>query len=343
MRKNIVQRKHTHEGGRAAHTNPLQALRRSVMACLLWEKEFYEDGETIAERIQCLAHQCAPEDVALMATEARLDFKLRHAPLMLVRELARHPKARGKMIGDAICNVVQRADELAEFLALYWAEGKQPLSKQVKAGLACAFRKFDAYQLAKYNRKGAVSLRDVLFMVHATPKDKQQGEIWRQLVDGTLPAPDTWEVALSGGSDKKEVFTRLMRQKKLGYMALLRNLRNMHEAGVDTDLVKGQLLEGAAKSKALPFRFIAAARACPAFEPTLDEAMQRALSRMDRLPGKTIVLVDVSASMVGTRVSQKSDIDRLDAAAALAALVRGISDDCEVFTFSHVIERKPAR
>src|SRR5262249_6598311 len=40
----------THEGARAQHISILARLRRSVLSCLLWESEFYEDGEEISKR-----------------------------------------------------------------------------------------------------------------------------------------------------------------------------------------------------------------------------------------------------------------------------------------------------
>lgn len=330
----------THQGGPAVPSNPLQELRRTVLACMLWEKSFYESGEAVAERIRRLVPLCQPSDVIALAVDARGPMRLRHAPLLLMRELARHPSR--PWIAEALADVIQRADELAEFLALYWADGRQPLSAQVKKGLARAFRKFDAYQLAKYNRDNAIKLRDVLFLVHAKPKDDEQRAVWKQLVDSTLPAPDTWEVALSSGADKRETFERLIREGNLGYMALLRNLRNMAEAGVSRDLVADALIDGAAKSKALPFRYVAAARAVPQWEPMVDKAMQAALGAMPRLPGKTVVLVDVSGSM-DWALSVKSDLTRMDAAAALAVLVRGVAEDARVFTFSQKIVEVPPR
>lgn len=329
----------THENGAAKRINPLQELRRSVMACLLWEKQFYEDGQDIAARIASLVAKNKPEDVAALAIEARSQFRLRHAPLLLVRELAR---GKGSVVGKTLSQVIQRADELTEFLAIYWKDGKRPLSAQVKKGLASAFRKFDAYQLAKYNRDGAVKLRDALFLCHAKPKDEEQEAVWKRLVDKTLPAPDTWEVALSGGADKKTTFERLIAENNLGYMALLRNLRNMKEAGVDKAIVADALMKGAAKSKALPFRFVAAARAVPAWEDKIDAAMQLALGDQETLPGKTAILVDVSGSMEHP-LSAKSDLRRIDAAAALAVLLAGIADDLEVYTFSTQVVQVPPR
>lgn len=341
MRTNLaVKPVYTHEGAKASHINPTEELRRTVMACMLWESGFYESGEDVADRIKRLVPLCKPEDVAAMAVEARDKQRLRHAPLLLVRELARYPSRFA--VADTLAHVIQRADELAEFLALYWKEGKKPIPKQVKLGLAQAFTKFDEYALAKYNRDNAVKLRDVLFLCHAKPKDDEQAALWKRLVDKQLVAPDTWEVALSGGADKKEAFTRLLQENKLGYMALLRNLRNMQEAGVDSSLVFAALQSGAAKAKALPFRYVAAARAVPAWEPALDAAMQVAMQGLQKLDGRTVVLVDVSGSM-DSKLSSKSDLSRIDAASALAVLVRGLSDNCRVLTFSTQVVEVPAR
>lgn len=319
-----------------SHMTPIQALTRSVASCLLWEKEFYEDGQTIGDRIVELCAKVKPADLAALAVRARSEFNLRHVPLLLTAELAKHG---GAVVADTLVEVIQRADELSEFLTLYWRKGKTPISKQVKKGLAQALTKFDAYQLAKYDREKAIRLRDVLFMVHAKPKDEQQAAVWKQLVDGTLASPDTWEVALSAGADKRETFERLIRENNLGYLALLRNLRNMTEAGVDTALIREAILARKGAQRVLPFRYVAAARACPQLEPVLDQALSEAISSLPVLPGLTAVLVDVSGSM-DTRLSERSDLNRIDAAAALASLVHG---HVRMFSFSNAVVEVPPR
>lgn len=317
----------------------IDQLRRSVLSCLLWESEFYESGESIADRIIDLSTKVPPDELAALAIEARTEHNLRHVSLLLLVELAKHGRGEN-CVSHAIEKTIQRADELGEFVSLYWRAGKTPLSKQVKKGLALALRKFDAYQLAKYDREKAVRIRDVLFLVHAKPKDDAQAAIWKQLVDGTLPTPDTWEVALSAGNDKRESFDRLLREGKLGYLALLRNLRNMTEAGVDVGLVRDAILarkNGA--DRVLPFRYVAAARACPRLEPAIDQALSEAIGELTILPGHTLVLVDVSGSM-DARLSAKSDLSRMDAACALASLING---DVRMFSFSHALVEVPPR
>ena len=327
----------THEGAPAAPLSAELRLRRSVASCFLWEDEFYEDGQSIADRIAVLAADVEPTVVAALAVEARERFNLRHAPLLLLNALTR--TGSGAMVAEAIERTIQRADELTEFLAVYWRNGRRPLSKQAKLGLGRALAKFDAYQLAKYDRDGPIKLRDVLFLTHPKPKDEAQAALWKSLAERTLPSPDTWEVSLSGGADKKETFERLLGEGKLGYLALLRNLRSMDQAGVDETLVKAAILARKGAHRVLPFRYVAAARAAPRFEPWLDEALMEAVLEGPVFSGRTIVLVDVSGSM-DARLSAKSDLKRIDAAAALASVVPG---DLRVFTFSNDVVEVPAR
>jgi 60 kDa SS-A/Ro ribonucleoprotein len=331
---------HTHEGAVAHVLNPERQLRRSVMACMLWEDTFYEDGQSIADRIAALVEKVKFEKVAEIAIEAREKMKLRHAPLFLARALAK--RKAGRQMGDLLERIIQRPDELTEFLALYWKEGKKPLAKQVKVGLARAFRKFDEYALAKYNRDNAVKLRDVLFLSHAKPKNEEQAALWKRLVDGKLATPDTWEVALSGGADKKEAFERLMAEGKLFALAFLRNLRNMQEAGV----AKGKVAEYASSLKVervLPFRFITAARIVPQWEDVLEPLMMKCLADQKKLPGRTVLLLDVSGSM-DERLSSKSETTRMDAGLGLGVLLREICAEAEIFTFSNaVVQVAPRR
>jgi hypothetical protein len=312
------------------------------------EDQFYEDGVSIADRIGKLVALVEPETVAAMAIGAREDMKLRHAPLLLVREMARH-EGHKALVAATLERIVQRPDELTEFLAIYWADALGPMqqrkraavSAQVKKGLAHALTKFDAYQLAKYDRDGAVRIRDVLFLTHAKPKDATQEKVWKELVDGKLAAPDTWEVALSGGANKRETFERLIAERKLGALALLRNLRGMLAAGVKKQAI-ARALEDMRTDRVLPYRFIAAAQHAPDLEPELEHAMFRAIEGHARLPGQTRILVDVSGSM-DAQISARSEMRRLDAACGLAVLAREICEDVEIFTFSNEVKKVPPR
>jgi 60 kDa SS-A/Ro ribonucleoprotein len=353
----------THEGGPAKHIDTTQQLRRLVLPCLLWEDSFYVDGKTISEQIGDAVKASPASVAAAVAIEAREKFHLRHVPLLVVREMARlHPGT--SIVGDTLARVIQRPDEIGEFCAIYWKDagnskrafGKgQPLSAQVKKGLAHALGKFDQYQLAKYAKGGAVRLRDVMFLTQPKPALDMEAT-WKQLADDDIGAAEavsklgdstgTWESDLSqaeAGADKAQekaqVWTVKLRSGTLGYLALLRNLRNMVEAGVDLDVVREAIVARKGAGRVLPFRYVAAARAVPQLEPEIDRALCACIAEMRPLPGKTVVLVDVSGSM-DARMSRTSDLNRIDAAATLASIVPG---DVRVFTFSNQTVEVPPR
>ncbi|RTE91715.1 TROVE domain-containing protein [Bradyrhizobium sp. LVM 105] len=348
VRLNKIVRAFTREGARAVRFTPEMELKRALMNCLLWEDQFYEDGVAIADRIKALVPKVAPARVAQLAIEAREVMKLRHAPLLVIREMARSEKHRA-LVADTLVRVIQRPDEMTELLAIYWADAlgpqqqrkRQPVSAQVKKGLARALTKFDAYQLAKWDRDGAVRIRDVLFLVHAKPRDAEQEKVWKQLVDGELASPDTWEVSLSAGKNKRETFERLIAERKLGGLALLRNLRLMQTAQVPRETIAGAI-EAMRTDRILPYRFITAARYAPDFEPELEAAMLKSVKDHVRLPGRTRLLIDVSGSMFAT-LSAQSEMTRAEAACGLAILAREICDEVEIFTFSNEVAKVPPR
>ena len=120
-----------HEGVKVPTISAEKQLHRAVLACMLFEKQFYLNGQESAKIIQDLVTKVSPDKVAELAIKARNEYKLRHVPLFLCRELARN----GKLNANTLNSVINRADELGEFLAMYWSEGKCPISNQVKKGL----------------------------------------------------------------------------------------------------------------------------------------------------------------------------------------------------------------
>jgi 60 kDa SS-A/Ro ribonucleoprotein len=355
---------YTHEGMTADRISPLKMLRRSVLSCLLWEQEFYENGVEIATCISTLAEQVTPQELAHLAVEARNRFHLRHVPLLLLTKLAKTGSGT-PILKDTIPHVIKRADELAEFVAIFWKfnPGKD-ITNQMKKGLRTALLNFDEYELAKYDRDKPVKTRDVAFLAHVKGKDQANDMLIARAVnknyfpDNTksshfpiremfvtpdekpgLQTPDTWETNLSAGADKKDTFERLLNEQKLPYFALIRNLRNMAEAGCDAALVKSAILARRGAGRILPFRYIAAARAAKQFEPELDEALIASIADLPKLMGLTVVLTDVSDSM-NAKLSQKGDLKRMDAAAALSSIVPG---EVRAFTFSNGLVEVPPR
>lgn len=357
MKKNVAAagpRLTTHEGAPADRISAEKQLRRSVLACMLWEDSFYESGVSIADRIAALVPQVDPVKVGLLAVDAREQYKLRHAPLWLVLAMVRAGGLHRRYAGSVLPEVIQRADELSEFLALYWGatdrrkvpKNRRPLAASVKRGLAAAFRRFDPYQLGKY-RGGGVKLRDVMFLAHPKPHGADQAAAFAKLADRSLVSQGTWERTLSAGEgaktteEKRARWEEMLAGRKLGALALLRNLRNMIEVGVPQANIE-EALRRCNPERVLPFRFITAARHAPRLEPALEPLMLRCLADREGLPGKTVLLIDHSASMKA-KISAKSEMTRFEAACALAILARELCREVIVLAFSTRLWEIPPR
>lgn len=340
---------HTHEGAVATPTHAYNTLRRSVLSCLLWENNFYESGEEIGQRILSLCKDVTPAQLATLAVEARQQQHLRHVGLQLLVGWLRHHPRETAAFAETCAQVIQRPDELGELLALYWREGKKPLAAQLKRGLRRAVQQFSAFQIARYRgEKNKITLRDVIRLVHPKPLNEEQSATWKALCQDTLRAPDTWERELSDGKDAKETWERLLRERKLGGLALLRNLRNMQQKNVAQALIE-QAMATHTFARVLPFRFITAAQHNAGVEPLIEAAFLRIMAQQTRLPGRTLFVIDVSGSMAAS-LSSKSQLDRIDAAAGLAMILRECCEDIAIYATAgndssriHATEQLPAR
>ena len=244
-----------HEGELAYRLSPEMELYTAVVTASLSDK-FYEAGSEQMNRILQLVSKVSPEFVARLAVYTRTEMHLRSVPLLLVVALAK-VHSGDDLVARTVERVVQRADEIMELLMCYQllnpSEGRKKLGKlshQIQVGLQHAFNNFDEYQFAKYNRFNLeVKLRDALFIVHPKAKDDAQQAIFNKIVEDKLSVPYTWETELSAlgqvkydnEQDRKDAFREkweeLIISRKVGYMALLRNLRNMLVSGVSPVLM----------------------------------------------------------------------------------------------------------
>jgi 60 kDa SS-A/Ro ribonucleoprotein len=271
-----------HEGTPAYTLSPEMELYTAVVTWSL-NDSFYEKDENRLLRLRQLMVRCDPVFVGKLAVYARTKMYMRSAPLVLVTELARIHRG-DDLVARVTDHVINRADEITELLACYTQLNERQgtkklnrLSKQLQKGLSAAFNKFDEYQFAKYNRPADIKLRDALFLVHPKAKDELQQLLFNKIAGDTLQTPCTWETELSAlgrlnfDSDEakatafKAKWEELIDSNKLGYMATLRNLRNMQQAGVSYNHIYKvcTFLSSAvqvAKAKQFPFRFLSAYR-----------------------------------------------------------------------------------
>jgi hypothetical protein len=242
--------------------------------------------------------------------------------------MARH-KAHNSCLSWVLPQIITRADQLTDFVALYFKDGRQPLTNQVKKGLASAFHNFREFHFAKYDREGPVRLRDVLFLCHAKPRDQEEVELYKKIANRTLETPETWEVLLSSGADKRGTFEKLIKGNKLGSLAFLRNLRNMKESKVDYSILK-QGFDNLSGNVLLPLNYYAAYKNNPEYSREIEEAMLKSYSSLKKLPGHTVFVVDVSGSM-GARISGKSQYSRMEVACALSMLAAELGERVTIY------------
>lgn len=289
-------------GGKAFSMNPQMELVHAVLTTFL-DSKFYESGGERLERIKSLIAQNKPEFVSKLAQVARTEFNLRSVSHVLIGELAKTHKG-DSLVKDTIVACAIRPDDLIEIVAYV---GK-PIPKQVKRGVRNALLKFDRYKLAKYKGEGKdITLVDLFNLTHPKVQhaNKEQKKAWKDLMDGNLASFDTWETEISNTKDKKKAWSELILEKKLGYMALLRNLNNLIKNDVSDKVIDSavkQLTDEKAvlKSRQLPFRFTTAYKNVKGNRKLTDAisvAMDIAVQNTPILSGKTLIAVDSSGSM----------------------------------------------
>ncbi|MFT3703498.1 MAG: TROVE domain-containing protein [Agriterribacter sp.] len=342
-----------YEGEKGFSLTPQLELYTAVATAGLSD-QFYEKATDKLQRLRALIAKNDEEFVAKLAVYVREKMYLRSIPLVLNVELAKQQTGNG-VVSKMTNRIVQRADEITELLAYYALANERKsvkklnkLSKQLQKGLAATFNKFDEYQFAKYNREAAIKLKDALFLVHPKAKDEAQQVLFDKIAKDELQVPYTWEVELSTlGQQKfdsvelKETAFRakweeLIFSNKLGYMATLRNLRNILEIEVSTAALNKvcQYLGDAkavANSKQLPFRFLAAYRELKGLKngrvsKVLDALENAVLQSAANIAGydentKVVIAADVSGSMQKA-ISAKSKVQKYDIGLMLAMLLQ---------------------
>lgn len=342
-----------YEGAKAFRLTPELELYAAVATAGLSDT-FYEKSNDRLARIVELMKKNDPEFVAKLAVYARNKMYMRSVPMVLAVELAKQNSGNA-LVSKTVKGVVQRADEITELLAYYQLANARSgpkklnkLSKQVQKGLADAFNRFDEYQFSKYNRDAEVTLRDALFLVHPKAKSEEQQTVFNKIAAKELSAAYTWETELSAlgqqnfADEKAKALAvrakweELIFSGKLGYMAMLRNIRNMTEAGVSWEAMKKvcDTLADAnqvAKSKQLPFRFLSAYREVKVLKAdyvsmilnALEDAIAASAENISGFDYKTRVLIacDVSGSMQKA-VSAKSKVLLFDIGLVLGMLMQ---------------------
>lgn len=329
-------------GGEAFTETPKLELAAMMLTCTL-QDQFYRAANTTVARLRELITQIADKPfVAKTALYARHQGGMRSVTHLTAGELARAVKGE-RWTARFYDRLVRRPDDALEILAYYLAAHGRPVPNALKKGLGAALARFDEYQLAKYRKTGAeLALVDAVNLVHPPHTDAL-----KKLVDGSLAPAATWETKLTqagaaAASDeqlvelKREAWAELLRGRKLGYFALLRNLRNILQTApelasdaiamlTDENLIRRSLV--------LPFRFVTALEALQEAKlpnvseviAALSDAVDKSLANVPCFEGRTLVALDGSGSMTG----------RPQKIGALFAATLFKANDADVLVFSN--------
>lgn len=314
-KKNSKKKTKNRAGGLAYVQSPKMKLA-SLLLTSFAQDQYYRSAKTTFKEIVALLSKVDPLFAAKAGVYARTQFGMRSITHVLAAELAAY--ASGQPWAKAFYNrVVYRPDDMLEIATYYKSIGGKNLPNAMKKGFANAFNRFDAYQLAKYRGEGKdMKLVDMANLVHPKPTDRN-GVALKQLVEGTLRNTETWETLLTKAGQnaktatqkaklKQEVWKSLLKENKLGYFALVRNLRNIAaQAPNMIDLVCNQLTDEnrIKRSLVLPFRLLTAYKqlngndsATRKLKYALEAAIDVACNNVPNL-ANTLVVVDNSGSM----------------------------------------------
>ena len=336
-------------GGRAFTQSPKDELVSILLTATLGD-QFYRSGDATVARVQELV--AATEDktfVAKAAIYARTKAGMRSVSHLVAAKIARDVKGAPwtKRFYD---RVVHRPDDVLEILACYLAIHERPIPNALKKGLGTALARFDEYQIAKYRRDSAeLKLVDAVNLLHPP-----HSEALRKLVRDELAPAETWETKLTqagakvhdGASEdeiaelKSAAWDELIVSRKLGYFALLRNLRNiLEQAPQCIDAALAMLVDERliAKSLVLPFRFLSALEAIEKSDlarasdvvAALSEAADKSLVNVPAFAGRTLIALDGSGSMHGRPLAIGSLFAAVLAKANAGATVMVFSNEAE--------------
>jgi hypothetical protein len=336
-------------GGQAyQQSNELELI--SILLTSFVSDQFYRQSGDTLDRVKTLLDKVSPKFAAKTAIFARDKFGMRSITHALAGELT--SKLGGhEWSKDFYDKVVVRVDDMTEIMS-YYLDNKTDKSKPkfpnaLKKGFASAFDKFDNYQIAKYkNENKEVKLIDIVNLVHPVPTNSNKDAL-SKLVAGNLKSTDTWESKLSKAGQeasneeeltqlKSDAWGELLTTRKIGYFALLRNLRNIiNQSPQFVELACDLLVDEKMirSSRVLPFRFATAYEEISKLGSSsevrkvmtaLHQALDISSVNIPKFDGETLVVLDVSGSMSG----KPSEI------ASLFGAMLAKANNCDVMTFA---------
>lgn len=335
--------KTTNKCGHVAYDmKDVDKLVTQVLTTFFGEQKFYgDDSNDLVKNAENIA-KTNPRFVSNLARVARKEYHLRSVSHVLTCIIAHEAESK-PYIKETVYDVVERADDITEILSCYLSMYGKPIPNGLKKALGTALTKFNEFQISKYNGGSkSIKFRDVLRITHIKPKNNREQELFNKIINDTLSIATRWETELSANGNNKATWESLIENNQLGYMAMLRNLRNILNAqpnNIDKVFSKLEDKEEVLKSKQLPFRYFSAYREVMGLSncsskvlDVLENAIEHSVENLPKLKGKTVIAIDVSGSM-NSSISANSTVSCADIATLLGVLASRMCEDYIVYTF----------
>ncbi len=336
------------EGHAAYRMTDKAKLLTQVLTSFFREAKFYGDNSDELEKTLQSVIKSDPEFVSKLAVFARREFNMRSVSHFLTAYLAHEPQGK-PFVRKTVRGVSLRGDDVVEIMAVYLETFGKPVPNSLKKGINDVLVTFDEYTLAKYkSSKKKVKMRDLLCICRPSPLNDEQSAMWKRCIENKLSIPMTWETELSANGNNAETWEKLIDSGKVGYMAQLRNLRNIIQAKPSNIEAVYKYIEDpehVRKSKQLPFRFLSAYKSIMDIAGSraltvLENAVNASVANMQIFPGTTVIAIDTSGSM-SWEISENSQVSCYEIAILLGMLGNRICENSICFTFDTFLKKIP--
>lgn len=333
----------SYEGGSVYNKNLVEDYLNNLFSSFI-EDGFYESRQKKMERFLDLTtevgNQLGNEFLAKTSVFARNELGMRSASQLIASYLNDEKFDNKRAYYRNFCH---RPDDVAEIFGAIDMMGQKRSHATVR-GCGDYLAKLNEYQLGKYKMLGKeYNMYDLINITHAKSSSVDG------FMKGEIKSPDTWEVKISTAkteAERAEEWIRLVKEDKLGYLALLRNLNNILNAisitGIDDlllieDKIVSKLTDETSIKKSLvfPYQIYCAYKNMKVHPFMIDNALNKAFriacGNMEKFEGKSVIMLDISGSMEN-RISSRSNITIKEAGACYAAALY-ISQDCDFVKF----------
>jgi len=335
-----------------------------------------------------IAESSNARDLLAIAHWLRKEGHCRQTPLVLLA-VAAYVKNSREFVRGYAPQIIRRADELVGAYAAYRFLFGKPFPSALLKGIRDSFSNFDEYQLIKYNQPGKTpNLKDILLQMpdrkpgkpvsrgmaeflfngtlvdrHGTDHSESAPLVAAHLkflnaakhdeFDGEMQelaenAKATWETVISLFGGTKETWGNVF--PRMGYMAVLRNIRNMIQVGIPAGEIAARIADerSVLRSKQFPFRFVSASNEISLMSDidiksrqvildALSIALEFSVANVGTIPGDSIIMADCSGSML-SRIAGRSKMDCKTVAATLAAILAKACESPFVYAFGSRME-----